>query len=321
MECRLCHNSEANQTGSHLLSAFLVKSMIGERDNETGFLITKKPELDYRQNKMATPIKEDNILCRGCEQRLSFLESYISNEFTEKLNISKYSANFPITINDSSITYKTCLNVNQNAFSLFIYSVIWRASISSNDLFRPFKLPIRIEENISNMLDNLLPIYSDFKVKTKLKIWLKYIEKFQKDYIWYPFAIITNSEYKTQTNSRNMVFIHPVYQKPFHFLFNEYLILFFESAELFLEDDYFNLKNMHFELDEIVNIDKPLKIGYFSQLEWNKVLDVPKYALVKQKVKEIKQFCSKNFYDIYGRMPVETELKSEVLRYLDSQKT
>ncbi|MDO7845854.1 hypothetical protein Q5H92_05760 [Hymenobacter sp. M29] len=69
--CKLCLEKEATQTGSHIVSAFYIKPVIGLRDKEKSFLITKNPFQDYKENKKAEPIKEDEILCPGCEKRFS----------------------------------------------------------------------------------------------------------------------------------------------------------------------------------------------------------------------------------------------------------
>lgn len=50
MTCRLCERKEADQTGSHITSAFLLASQIGKRGQEKGFLLTTDPSQDYTKN-------------------------------------------------------------------------------------------------------------------------------------------------------------------------------------------------------------------------------------------------------------------------------
>jgi hypothetical protein len=57
VRCKLCNSAEANQTGSHLMSAFMVTTMIGKREQEVGHLLSKSSIHGYRENVGAEPIK------------------------------------------------------------------------------------------------------------------------------------------------------------------------------------------------------------------------------------------------------------------------
>lgn len=94
MKCNLCDIKEADQTGSHITSAFLLASQIGKRGEENGYLITTNPEQDYSKNQGDAGIKEDFILCRGCEKRLGIIESIYATEITKKIEDEKYVQNF-----------------------------------------------------------------------------------------------------------------------------------------------------------------------------------------------------------------------------------
>lgn len=85
MTCRLCRKKQADQTGSHITSAFLLTSQIGKRGEERGFLITINPNQDYSQNQGDKGIKEDYIFCRDCEKRLGIIESISATEITQKM--------------------------------------------------------------------------------------------------------------------------------------------------------------------------------------------------------------------------------------------
>lgn len=171
--CKLCLKKEADQTGSHLISCFIVSSQIGERDNEKGFIITSDPEQDYSENLGSEGIKEDFIFCTACEKRLAFIESYFSQELTNKIDKENFAENFPIVeLEDENISQLfKCINVHPIAFHLLIYSVIWRASISKKPLFASFNLEEDVLEELRFTLDLYLPEYKEHKIVPKLKTW------------------------------------------------------------------------------------------------------------------------------------------------------
>ena len=90
MKCKLCKNRVADQTGSHITSAFLLSSQIGKRGEERGCLITTNPEQDYSKNKGDKGIKEDNIFCRDCEKRLGVIKSLYAIEITQKIEEKQF---------------------------------------------------------------------------------------------------------------------------------------------------------------------------------------------------------------------------------------
>lgn len=318
MQCKLCKNNEANQTGSHLFSAFFVESMLGKRDEETGHLITGSPDLDYRKDVGAEPIKEDYILCRGCEQRLSYLEGYISQEFTQKINKQRYSENFP-TEQVENLEVKSALRTNTKAFKLIIYSILWRACLTDKPLFKSFLLPDEVMESLRESLDKLLPPYENHKVKMKRPVWLKSIDA-DDQFPDYPFIIIKGLTSEDE-NNRNSTFLHPNFNQPYHLLLNEYLILFFPtSSNGKIEDDFFSLREEYKQLeDQKISSDNIVRIVEFDNDQWNRIIRTLKDALVKQKLGAIYKQIGFEFFRSNGRFPNELELKELVGSYLHSQ--
>jgi hypothetical protein len=312
--CKLCNSNEANQTGSHLMSAFMVKTMIGERDQEVGHLLSKDSIHGYRENVGAKPIKQDYILCLGCEKRLSFLESYISSEFTQKIDEERFSQNFPVTQPDQLIPFKTCNRVNARAFALQMYSVIWRASISEESMFKRFNLESEIDEDFRRMLHALLPPYQDFKVSAKPKDWIKMLNE-SNDFVCYPFVAMKCNFSPTRDKSRNMIFTPEGHRQPYQMLANEYL--FFVSKNPFsLSQDYFQIAKQFGSIDHLVNLCNDLKIGILSEEQWNNVLKIPRDAIVQQQVVLIKKAESERFFQSEGRLPTEMELRFLVGTYI-----
>lgn len=132
--CKICQKAQATQTGSHMLSAFTMDGMLGIAGAEKGFLLSSNPASNYKLNVGASPIKMDFQFCRGCEQRLSYLEGYISLEFLRKFEGISFAQNFPIIKASDNYVLHRCNNVNIGAFFLLIASLVWRISIGNSNL-------------------------------------------------------------------------------------------------------------------------------------------------------------------------------------------
>lgn len=295
-KCKLCQNRDANQTGSHLTSCFIVSSLIGTRDNEEGFMITNEPNQDYSENIGAEGIKEDYILCIGCERRLSFIESYFSQEFTNKIGKDNFANNFPIIEleDDNSSKFFQCNNVNPIAFHLLIYSIIWRASISTKPIFSGFNLDEDSLEQLRFTLDLYLPEYKEHKIIPKLKIWLQDITDVPDFFTFSAYLILKCEKKDTESDTtKNLLFFTSDYTNPYHIILNEFIILpFFNGGNIdFRTQDFFEL-NDKYDLKGQMNTElNAPKVGILTDEDWNrinaKLLDIQ----VKQRVDKIKQEC------------------------------
>jgi len=130
-KCKLCEHNEANQTGSHIIPHFLIKSMVNEggskkRDKEVSFGINsidadvffgRSVTIDKIEETMGKPLTDDeiegqsnhftidNMLCDSCEKKLAIVESY-------------YSLNSENGKVDAKVS------------TIFWYSILWRISAS-----------------------------------------------------------------------------------------------------------------------------------------------------------------------------------------------
>lgn len=282
-KCHLCQKAEANQTGSHLTSCFMVNSMLGERDNEKGYVISSEGG-DYTKNQKADSIKEDNVFCIGCESRLSYLEGYFSSEYTNKIDESRYAANFPNReVNGFSICEPT--NINPFAFHLLINSVLWRAHISNKPLFVNYRIPKEAAEQIRLTLDTVLPPYENFKVKGKYSKWISELESVKELIEFYPYVIL-RTELEEQDRTENLIYFSDVEDNPYHHIINEFVILsFFKGEEIeFDKQDFFELSKKY-DLKEVVNEDiDDLKIGNLKLNDWRAIRDKI-YGIIVNKYK------------------------------------
>jgi hypothetical protein len=82
MICNLCKKKEEVQTGSHITSAFLLTSQIGNINEERSFLITTNLYQDYSQKQGDVGLKEEFLFCRACENSLGLIEGIYASEIT-----------------------------------------------------------------------------------------------------------------------------------------------------------------------------------------------------------------------------------------------
>jgi|GEM_PF-2548648 len=290
MKCNLCNIKEADQTGSHITSAFLLASQIGKRGEEKGYLITTNPEQDYSKNQGDAGIKEDFILCRGCEKRLGVIESIYATEITQKIEDDKYGQNFE-RIDFENEHYKlNCKKISPIAFQLLLQSNIWRASISKQPIYAHFKLSPEQEERLRFNLDLFLPTYINNKIEQSEKDWIKMIETCKDLFDSMPLAIIKAE--KIENKDETFEFFDKPSKNPYHIILNEYVIYLF-SDSLEWNDDFFELRD-EFILNDIIN-NTPEKaiITIISNERYQQVVVKIRDLAVKQRLLEVQNQCIK----------------------------
>ncbi|KAB2868778.1 MAG: hypothetical protein F9K37_09545 [Bacteroidales bacterium] len=141
--CKICKRNAADETGSHLLTAWLIASVYDEsgrnRDYEIIFNMNekffrkpyfgrnilpdkiediigkKKEEIDFKNQKHA--FVENHIFCKHCEKRFKIIEDEFLNKIHRKLRLE----NFSILKNKK---YSIQLIDNNLILRLFFYSQI-----------------------------------------------------------------------------------------------------------------------------------------------------------------------------------------------------
>ncbi len=101
--------------------------------------------------------KEDFILCKACEKRIEILETV----FARIINNIHLYRDLPQKFKLLSLgtqQYIECNNIHPTLFKLFLYSLVWRASISNLFEFLPFQLTEKDEEIIREFLNNNLTV-------------------------------------------------------------------------------------------------------------------------------------------------------------------
>jgi hypothetical protein len=156
MICKLCLNEKPLLKKSHIIPNYLYDGLCDE-SNKMIFLKLK----EGRKENYYTGIFDANILCRECDNELlSHLENYARNTIFSKNWHSKLGIEVSSKITDSrleSIIYK---NLDYSKTKRFLLSLIWRASISKQPIFKNVNLGPH-GEIIRKMILNDEPCPSD----------------------------------------------------------------------------------------------------------------------------------------------------------------
>lgn len=213
-DCLLCKSNKATKGNSHIVSRFMSKNILGDGNTKRGYL-TKTSSMHLPPKFEQDTPKESFILCPSCEKYFEILETYISQRLNNKLWDIRFASHFAIE-SQEGIHWKVCNNIEPIIFRLFIYSIIWRCSISYTSLFKDFKLENDYEEYLRVIL---------FKSKYEQQVNLiSAIEKLKKDFPIYEFIIFTSSSFVDRT--QNLLLCIPWMQNPYYLILGEYVILF-----------------------------------------------------------------------------------------------
>jgi hypothetical protein len=259
-KCNLCSQNDADKSGSHIISDFILRSMLVDDNTSTrsekiisnridsigtdlflgrGIQQEKVNELigrdltDEDLSKNINHYTVDNILCSNCEKRLSHLESL-----------------FKENIFDSIKKHRTLNNgielppENTNTFKLFWLSIIWRCSIIKFDTFR---LDSKSESKLGRLLDSSLG--------NSLKETKELIERNGININREVLGVLFVKEFDDYLT--NIVFCNPFLKTPYVLVLNDFYIFYYSKEghvksikqsmyrldRLFKPDDYINLGN------------------------------------------------------------------------------
>jgi hypothetical protein len=148
--CLLCERNKSTQQNSHIIPKFFGKGLFYGTNPRHSLSIDKTG----KKEKVQDIIKEDYLLCPECEKGLSIFETYCIlrlNRFNDIRYFSKFNK-----IKRGEFEYFECKELDIRIFNLFIYSIVWRASVSESYEFGGFKLPKMEEEKLKVILDKFI---------------------------------------------------------------------------------------------------------------------------------------------------------------------
>jgi hypothetical protein len=146
--CKLCLDHPADKKNSHIIPKFMCKGLFETTGTRHALYINRHG----KGKKIQDTPKENNILCSTCEKRIEILETHFARAVEEihiYKNLPEKFSLFKIGIQD----FIECNDIHPTLFKLFLYSLVWRASISNLFEHLPFKLSVTAEEGIRDFLN------------------------------------------------------------------------------------------------------------------------------------------------------------------------
>lgn len=250
--CALCKKSDADKTGSHVVPAFMLVSLIGKRNKEVGFEISsagyvKKhigrevsaiainelldrelSEDDLKENE--NPFVVDNLLCSFCESRLGVLESACAPEL-KKLKDGK------LELKQGNNTNFFEPDKNLEIRCLF-YSVVFRIAATSKF---EYNLNATLYERIRGLLNKVL--------STDTKEFLDNCIKFKDELISIPIVIFF-APLNSSDDGGNQIYSHKPLSIPSLVIINEFIVC-----------TYNKMPQINFDFGSVFSIDKNLVKG------------------------------------------------------------
>lgn len=249
--CLLCDERKSIKKNSHIVPAFMTKSLLkGDKHNRAFLYSSDRTHLPTKYFQDSD--KEDFILCNECETFFSILETYCSARVHNRLWDIRWQSQFVLEANDAGVTWKICKEVNPLVFRLFIYSIVWRCSIANTPTFQRFKILRENEDALRKCLKSCIRITQS--------TLLEDIQELKQNIPNLTFTLFTSES--TYDKTANLIFCDPGKNNPYQLTLNEYiLILSFDQNDM--QEQFYDLNN--FDLDQFI------KIGFFPSNFWNDV--------------------------------------------------
>ncbi|WP_374950140.1 hypothetical protein [Mucilaginibacter sp.] len=134
--CRLCQQEKDLIRRSHIWPDFMYKGMYDDK----GRLYVINSSEPAKHRTVQSGSYEQHIFCSDCDNvRIGQLERYASNNLYRKPYLEENAAFKQISV-PGGIQVIHCEDLNYNQFKLFLLSLLWRASISTEAVFENFKL-------------------------------------------------------------------------------------------------------------------------------------------------------------------------------------
>lgn len=318
MSCLLCKAREADQTNSHIISDFLIRSMQslnsdGKRSDKThnntispssssfhfGSAV-REDEIEGIMGRGLTaeeiesntnPYTKDYILCRPCEKRLSFAESLFNDKFYKELKrLSKETSGAKFA--------------EGGLFKLFWLSIIWRCSIAR---LHDFSLPKETEERLRELLDSSL----GSSMKETEELISKNEEALSCETIGVLFANDIEHPTGAYVNCESRL------GEPYTLLINEFYLAYFESED-----------NLQDKVEKIRGVTKRLPASEFVTSKGKEpkvlVLNRADYLAVNEFYRKLAvdgrlDFVARRFADefaaVTGKRASVDKIKKFVRRY------
>lgn len=279
-KCKLCKDSFANKTGSHIVPHFIMKRIDSVpnkkgRDKELGFNINfiftkfhfgqsvlpeKLKEIlgdvsDSEMKNNKVPYIVDFVFCKNCELKLSKIEYEYSKTIDKKGTNSEVQ---------SEISF------------LFWISIIWRISIFKN-------YGLILKENEEELLREILNKYLLLDIKN-----INY-ELLKKDILCenISYKLIRCPDYSKK--NATYFFCHPSHKAPYSILIDEYVLFF-----------YFSQNSLNSTIQSFFGFEENISEGFTNSVIKGENKIIYTEEIFKQFSSNLIKFYTKKYFRNYS---------------------
>jgi hypothetical protein len=252
--CELCQNHIADKKNSHIIPKFLGRRLFSEISPR--HIISISPS--GRTEKKQDTYKENFLLCTKCERRFEVIETLIARQLDKLRNYNNFPEEYLLRCFQKQ-EFIECLKLKPKLIILFLYSIIWRISVSKGDAFKNFKLDNQTESELRLSLNQVLSASSEQLDRL--------IDSLQvKD--TYTICLIKAKDNNGET--RGLQTSMKLSEDLYHIYLNDYFIVFYTSTRAVeIPHKLFSLSNNSRVLIPLANLE-----------QWKGLMD-----LIKEEIK------------------------------------
>jgi len=160
--CLLCQSRKSVKTNSHIIPKFFANSFLMDNGKASGYKYTAKK---IYNNVQDSP-KEDYLFCNECEEYFNFIERPASH-FLRNFHTDNITSSQQIFVNQFGSFVESRFSFNPIIFHLFFYSIMFRVSVSNDEVFASYFLDRKDEEHLRIQLMKYFAI-DNFIFESKL---------------------------------------------------------------------------------------------------------------------------------------------------------
>lgn len=259
--CLLCKVNPAVKTKSHIYPKFISTNFLGPKGMpRKGFILNNTSQLGKTPQVVQDSPKEDYILCEICEAYFSVIEGIASDIFIN-WQTKVLSGDYLQTQIANDLSIIDCATADSRTLHLFVYSIFWRASISSLTHFNN----IRIESDFEEELRNLLMTYRHDN-RTNYLNTLSAAPNFKV----FPYTIFTAKSFKDETSN---LLLAPPAKNPYSLVIDRFAAMLFRSEADIKEQLFRDSSNKHID---------DCRIMLFSEQLWKNAIIDQAFNLLKK---------------------------------------
>jgi hypothetical protein len=182
--CRLCLQEKALLKKSHIIPEFMYEGLFDENHKMYSFKPQERAKGEGYVKRPSSGVYDRNLLCASCD-------NVVLGKYETYGHKALYAKSLPPGTGPTKTRFRTneglvgdhVKNIDYKNFKLFLLSILWRASISTQELFSEINLGVH-EDKIRNMILNCDPgEVEDYPI-----FFLSFLadKKFPKDFIAHP---------------------------------------------------------------------------------------------------------------------------------------